>query len=91
MDDGLRGDGLGVASAPRDLLTRHLAGAVVAQVGLPGPTPSVGERDPQRCAFSFLDFRAAVVADENRLSSHEFSFAFLPSEVQFAYALDSRR
>ena len=51
---------------------RHLAGAVVAEIGLLGAATRVGIGQTQRRALRVADLLAAVVANEHGLSSHEF-------------------
>jgi hypothetical protein len=55
----------------------HLARAVVAEVGGFRAPPGVGIGEAKCRAFSFTDFLAAIVADENGLSSHISSQAVL--------------
>jgi hypothetical protein len=51
----------------------HLAGAVVAEVGLLRAAAGVGIRQAKGCAFAFTDFRTAAVAHEHCLPGHVFS------------------
>jgi hypothetical protein len=60
--------GLGSAASAGNGATRHVAGAVVAEISLLGAATGVRKREPQRCALSFTDFLTAVVADENGLT-----------------------
>jgi hypothetical protein len=62
---------LGLAAAPRDRDAGHSSGTRVAEIRLLCASPGVGERDAENCAFSFSDLRAARVANEDGLSSHE--------------------
>jgi hypothetical protein len=64
-----RGRGLRPAAAPRDGLAGELPGTVVAEIGLLGAAAGVSEVEAHRRAFSFLNFPAAVVADEHCLAS----------------------
>jgi hypothetical protein len=64
----LRGYGLGSAASTSNGATRHVAGAVVAEISLLGAATGVRKRKPQRCALSFTDFLTAVIADENGLT-----------------------
>jgi hypothetical protein len=50
--------------------TRHLAGAVVTEIGGLRPSAGVRVRDAQCGALALADLDAAVVANENRLSCH---------------------
>jgi hypothetical protein len=61
----------------------HLAGTVVAEVRLLGAATRVGIGQPQRRALSFTDFLAAIVANENGLTSQlKASFcALITAEV----------
>jgi hypothetical protein len=61
--------GLRPAAPPRDGLAGKLPGAVVAEIGLLRAAAGVGEVEAHHRAFSFLNFAAAVVADEHGLAS----------------------
>jgi hypothetical protein len=71
-----RGGGLGAAASARRRMTRHPAGAVVAEVSLFRAATSVRVRQAERGALSFADFLATVVANENGLSSQGRSSYF---------------
>jgi hypothetical protein len=58
-------------ASPRDLLARHLSGAVVAQVGLLRTAPRIGEVDAHHRPAIFGDFSRTAVAHEDRLSRHD--------------------
>src|SRR5439155_14241383 len=68
----LSGGGLGSAPPAGGWDARHLAGAVVAEVGLLRAAARVGVGDAHHGALCFVDFLAAVVANEHGLSCHEF-------------------
>jgi len=65
------GGRLRAASAPRCGPAGHLAGAVIAEIGRLGAAARVRVRDTQSGALAFADFSAAIVANENGLSSHD--------------------
>ena len=67
------GERLGLAPASRNRRAGHPAGTGVTEIGLFCATARVVERHAKNCAFSLLHFRAARVANENRLSCHESS------------------
>src|SRR5438552_18896491 len=69
---GLRGCRLGSTPPAGDRLAWHLAGAVVAEVGLLRASACVGEVDPHHRALRLVDFLAAIVADQPRNTSHGF-------------------
>jgi len=51
----------------------HLAGAVVAEIRLLRTAAGIGVVQTKRCALSFANLTAAVVANENGLSRHQIS------------------
>ncbi len=61
------------AAAAGDSLAGHLAGAVVAQIGLLRATPCVRIAHAQHGPLAFTDFLAAVVANQHGLSRHDSS------------------
>src|SRR5207249_2696591 len=58
------------AAAPGNSRTRQRTGAGITEVGLLGAAPRVGVIHAHHRALSFPDLRTAVIAHENRLSSH---------------------
>jgi hypothetical protein len=65
--------------AARGGTARHLACAVVAEVGGLCAAPRVGERHPQRRALAFADFSFAIVTYENRLPGQ--NVLLIPSNI----------
>ena len=61
-----------LASATGDGRAGHRSCAGIAEVGRLGATPRVGERDAHHRALSFFHFRAALVANQNGLSRHDY-------------------
>jgi len=66
---GLGGRGLRAAASAGCCAARHVGGAVVAQIRLLCSAAGIGICQAQRRAFSFTDFLAAVIANEDCLAS----------------------
>jgi hypothetical protein len=67
------GKRLRLAPAARDCGAGHSARARVAEIGRFRAASRVVERHAKHRAFSFLDFLATRVANENGLSCHELT------------------
>jgi hypothetical protein len=80
------GERLRLAAAPRDRRTGHSTGARVAEIRLLCASPRVIERHAENGAFSFSDLRAARVANEDGLSSHDS-----PSVAEISFAISTSR
>ena len=80
------GERLRLAAAPRDRCAGHSTGARVAEIRLLRAAPRVVERHAKNGALSFSDLRAARVANEDGLSSHDS-----PSVVEITVAISTSR
>jgi len=67
---GFSGQRLRLSPAAGDSRAGHSACTWIAEIRSLCAPPGVVERDAHDRAFSLLDFRAALVTDEHRLSSH---------------------
>jgi hypothetical protein len=74
------GERLRLATAPRDRRAGHPTGTRVAEIRLLCASPRVIERHTKNGALSFSDLRAARVANEDGLSSHDSPFV---AEITF--------
>ena len=80
------GERLRLAAAPRDRCAGHSTGTRVTEIRLLCTSASIIERHTKNGAFSFSDLRAARVANEDGLSSHDS-----PSAVEITFAISTSR